>query len=70
MPWTDRVRRWSGCSHALTDPANLAWLSRMPMCNWDPFTIWTVSEGRVPFHTAMPSFKASLSGQDQWAVIA
>lgn len=51
-------------------PANLAWLSRMPMSNWDPFMFWTVSEGGSQFGSAMPSFKDSLSDQDRWAVIA
>ncbi|HEX5379539.1 MAG TPA: cytochrome c [Phenylobacterium sp.] len=51
-------------------PADLAGLSRMPIGNWDPFMFWTVSEGGAPFGTAMPSFKASLSDQDRWAVIA
>lgn len=51
-------------------PANLAWLSRMPMSRWDPFMYWTVAEGGAPFGTAMPSFKASLSKEDTWAVIA
>jgi mono/diheme cytochrome c family protein len=51
-------------------PANLARLSRMPMSNWDPFMFWTVSEGGAQFGTAMPSFKASLTDQDRWAVIA
>ena len=51
-------------------PANLAWLSRMPMSRWDPFMYWTVSEGGGQFGTAMPSFKSSLSETDRWAVIA
>jgi mono/diheme cytochrome c family protein len=51
-------------------PANLAWLSRMPMSRWDPFMFWTVSDGGAPFGTAMPSFKDSLSEADRWAVIA
>jgi mono/diheme cytochrome c family protein len=56
---------------ALTPPpANLAWLSRMPISRWDPFMYWTVSEGGTPLGTAMPSFKAILSKDDAWAVIA
>jgi mono/diheme cytochrome c family protein len=51
-------------------PANLAWLSRMPMSRWDAFMFWTVSEGGAPLGTAMPSFKASLPESDRWAVIA
>ncbi|MFI4973272.1 MAG: c-type cytochrome [Caulobacterales bacterium] len=51
-------------------PANLAWLSRMPMGRWDPYMYWTIAEGGAPFGTAMPSFKDSLSKQETWAVIA
>ena len=51
-------------------PANLAWLSRMPVSRWDSFMYWTVSEGGAPLGTAMPSFKGSLSKDDRWAVIA
>jgi mono/diheme cytochrome c family protein len=50
-------------------PANLAWLSRMPMSRWDSFMFWTVSEGGAPVGSAMPSFKDSLSEADRWAVI-
>jgi mono/diheme cytochrome c family protein len=50
-------------------PANLAWLSRMPMSRWDPFMFWTVSEGGAPVGSAMPGFKTSLSETDRWAVI-
>jgi mono/diheme cytochrome c family protein len=51
-------------------PANLAWLSRMPVRLWDPFMYWTIADGGAILHTAMPSFKASLSEKDSWAVIA
>ncbi|MFC3070443.1 c-type cytochrome [Phenylobacterium soli] len=51
-------------------PANLAWLSRMPMSRWDPFMYWTVAEGGAPFGSAMPSFKQALSKDDIWSVIA
>jgi mono/diheme cytochrome c family protein len=50
-------------------PANLAWLSRMPMSRWDSFMFWTVSEGGAQFGTAMPGFKKSLSESDRWAVV-
>lgn len=50
-------------------PANLAWLSRMPMSRWDAFMFWTVSEGGAPVGSAMPSFKNRLSEADRWAVI-
>ena len=33
-------------AHELSPPpANLAWLSRMPMVEWDPFMYWTIAEG-------------------------
>jgi mono/diheme cytochrome c family protein len=51
-------------------PANLAWLSQMPMVQWDPFMKWTVAEGGAQFGTAMPAFKEKLSDDDSWAVIA
>jgi mono/diheme cytochrome c family protein len=51
-------------------PANLAWLSRMPMNRWDAYMYWTVAEGGAPLKTAMPSFQASLSKNDTGAVIA
>ncbi len=51
-------------------PGNLAWLSRMPMAQWDPFMYWTVAEGGAQFGTAMPAFKDALPSDDIWAVIA
>lgn len=51
-------------------PANLAWLSRMPMANWDPFMFWTIEEGGAPSGTAMPAFKDALSQDDAWAAVA
>lgn len=51
-------------------PANLAWLSHMPLAQWDPFMYWTVAEGGAQFKTAMPAFKDTLSADDIWAVIA
>lgn len=51
-------------------PGNLAWLSQMPMAQWDPFMYWTVAEGGASFGTAMPAFKDALSSGDIWAVIA
>ena len=51
-------------------PGNLAWLSQMPMVQWDPFMYWTVAEGGAQFGTAMPAFKDALSKDDIWAVIA
>ena len=51
-------------------PADLAWLSRMRMAQWDPFMYWTVAEGGAPLGTAMPAFKDVLSKDDIWSVVA
>ena len=51
-------------------PGNLAWLSQMPMAQWDPFMYWTVAEGGAEFGSAMPAFKDTLFRDDIWAVIA
>lgn len=51
-------------------PANLAWLSNMPMSRWDPFMYWTIAEGGAQFGTGMPAFKNRLSKDDIWAVTA
>ncbi|HKR90001.1 MAG TPA: cytochrome c [Phenylobacterium sp.] len=51
-------------------PANLAWLSQMPMSRWDPFMYWTIAEGGAQFGTPMPAFKGQLSKADIWAVTA
>ncbi len=50
-------------------PANLQWLSQMPMVEWDPFMYWTVAEGGAQYGNAMPAFKNTLSIDDIWAVI-
>lgn len=51
-------------------PGNLAWLSQMPMAQWDGFMYWTVAEGGAPLGSAMPAFKENLSKENTWAVIA
>ena len=51
-------------------PANLAWLSNMPMSRWDPIMYWTVAEGGTAYGTAMPAFKSTLTKEDIWAVVA
>lgn len=51
-------------------PAYLALLSQMPIAQWDSFMVWTVAEGGKPFGSAMPAFRATLSKDDTWAVIA
>jgi mono/diheme cytochrome c family protein len=50
-------------------PANLAWVSQMPMSRWDAYMYWTIAEGGRAFGTAMPAFKDSLPKSDIWAVI-
>jgi len=50
-------------------PANLAWVSQMPMSRWDAYMYWTIAEGGQAFGTAMPSFKDTLPKSDIWAVI-
>ena len=50
-------------------PANLAWLSRMPIMRSDSLLYWAIAEGGVPFGTGMPAFKDALSQDDIWAVI-
>jgi len=51
-------------------PGNLAWMSNMPIGQWDAFIYWTVAEGGTAFGTAMPPFKDSLSKDEIWAVTA
>lgn len=50
-------------------PANLASMIRMPMLN-DEFLLWAVSEGGVPFGTAMPAFKGVLTPEQIWKIAA
>jgi mono/diheme cytochrome c family protein len=50
-------------------PANLAWLSRMPIKLWDGFMYWTLAEGGGILHSDMPRFNDTLSEDDLWAVI-
>ena len=50
-------------------PGDLAWLSQMPMVEWDPFMYWSVAEGGAQFKSAMPAFKGGLARADIWAVI-
>jgi mono/diheme cytochrome c family protein len=51
-------------------PGNLAWLSEMPIGQWDPLIYWTVADGGSQFGSAMPAFKDSLSKDQIWAVTA
>lgn len=49
-------------------PANLAAAARMPMTS-DAYLYWTVAEGGVALHTAMPPFKGVLKDDQIWQVI-
>lgn len=51
-------------------PADLAWISAMPMGRWDAFMYWTIAEGGGRFGTVMPAFKTNLAKNDIWSVIA
>jgi mono/diheme cytochrome c family protein len=50
-------------------PANLAWLSRMPMMMDDSYLYWTIAEGDGAFGTAMPAHKDALSADEIWSVV-
>ena len=50
-------------------PANLAWLSRMPMMMDDSYLYWTIAEGGGALGTAMPAHKDALSAVQIWSVI-
>lgn len=49
-------------------PANLAAAARMPMAS-DGYLYWTIAEGGVPLHTAMPPFKSTLKPDAIWKII-
>jgi mono/diheme cytochrome c family protein len=50
-------------------PALLAYLMDQPIAI-DPYLLWTISEGGVPFGTKMPAFKDSLSKEQIWQIVA
>lgn len=50
-------------------PANIAISSKMPMAS-DGYLYWTIAEGGVPLHTAMPPFKDALTKEQIWQIIA
>ncbi len=50
-------------------PALLAYLMDQPIAI-DPYLLWTISEGGVPFGTAMPAFKDTLSKEQIWQIVA
>lgn len=49
-------------------PALLAQLIRMPDAV-DEYLLWAISEGGVPFGTAMPAFKDELSREQIWQIV-
>lgn len=49
-------------------PANIAASARMPMTS-DGYLYWTIAEGGVPLHTAMPPFKSALTDEEIWKII-
>lgn len=49
-------------------PANLAVAVKMPIAS-DAYLDWTISEGGVPVHSAMPPFKAILKQNQIWQLV-
>ncbi|MCP5449793.1 MAG: cytochrome c [Gammaproteobacteria bacterium] len=49
-------------------PANLAWSTKRPIAT-DGYLDWTITEGGIPVHTAMPAFKAVLTERQIWQII-
>jgi len=49
-------------------PPNIAASARMPMTS-DGYLYWTIAEGGVPLHTAMPPFKSALTDEQIWKII-
>ena len=49
-------------------PPNIAASSKMPMSS-DGYLYWTIAEGGVPLHTAMPPFKNTLKPDQIWKII-
>lgn len=52
------------------NPADLSWLANAPRGLGDPYLYWAIAEGGDPFGSNMPAFKAALSPDEIWAVIA
>ena len=50
-------------------PALLAYLMDQPIAI-DPYLLWTISEGGVPFGTKMPAFKDTLTKEQIWQIVA
>jgi mono/diheme cytochrome c family protein len=51
-------------------PANLSWLAQPSARQAEPYMYWSIAEGGAQFGSDMPAFKAELSRNDIWAVIA
>lgn len=49
-------------------PANIAVSSKMRMAT-DGYLYWTIAEGGVPLHTAMPPFKDTFGKEQIWQII-
>jgi mono/diheme cytochrome c family protein len=49
-------------------PANLAVALKMPIAS-DAYLDWTISEGGIPVHSAMPPFKAVLTQDQIWHLV-
>ncbi|WP_126446352.1 c-type cytochrome [Sulfuricystis multivorans] len=49
-------------------PADLTVAMRMPIAS-DAYLAWTILEGGVPVHSAMPPFKTVLSQEDVWKLV-
>ena len=50
-------------------PALLAYMIRRPIAV-DEYLFWSISEGGKQFGTHMPAFKAKLSREEVWKIIA
>jgi serine/threonine protein kinase len=50
-------------------PTDLKALRQLSPKTLDGYMYWTITEGGVPFDTAMPSYKAILPRRDIWSVI-
>lgn len=50
-------------------PAQLAWLVKVPSGRRDPFMYWSIVDGGQKLATDMPSYKGKLNDEEIWAVI-
>lgn len=49
-------------------PSNITVSAKMPMST-DGYLFWTIAEGGMPLHTAMPPFKDTLKEEQIWQII-